>query len=1109
MSIIQSTNVTIGGTAAGAGNVISGHTFDGVTIDEASGNVVQGNKIGTDPTGTIALGNEAGVLLGYASTANNLIGGTAPGAGNLISGNSLDGIYVATTLGTGNTIQGNWIGTDSTGESPLPNGANGVIILANGVLVGGTSPGAGNVISGNSQYGILIESGDYYAIGLTANDNLVEGNRIGTDASGTTALGNAEGGVAIFGGEYGALGNSIGGTSAGAGNLIAFNGGNGVTVGSYTFDTGAVDDSILSNLIFGNSALGIDLGDDGVTPNNSGPDGPNLFQNYPDLTVAASFPSSFVVAGVLDAAPSTTYTVQLYGNPAVDPSGFGQGQYLLGTLSVTTNSSGTATLQLGLPSAPAGVQSVSATATDPNGNTSEFSADAPVVATTSPIAAGNDAYYTDINTTLTVAAPGVQANDVAENFQPFSSVIVTNPSDGTVTLNSDGAFTYIPNANFAGTDSFTYEDVQGSNTSNIATVTITVLPKTFVVTNTNDSGAGSLRQALFYANQSNSAPPDTIDFDIPGTGPFVITPLTALPAVVHPTFIDGYSQPGASPNTLAQGDNAVILIQIDGADASGGIGLTISAGGSTVDGLAITDFSTGIFLTGAGGDLATGNFLGTDPTGEIGEGNGDGIEINNVGNNSIGGTTPGARNLVSGNSTGIYITNGNTGVASSGNQIFGNYIGTDATGNTSIDNFFGIVLTAAPDTTVGGPTAGAGNLISGNYYAIYAYSTTQGPDNSVIQGNLVGTNATGEVPLGNFYVGFLLYAGNDLLIGGTAPGDGNVIGGTEYGDGIDVFTNNALFEDNFIGTDATGAVSIPNAYDGIDVLYYTTGVTIGGTTAGAGNVISNNGESGIEILAADTLVQGNLIENNTSDGVTIGGYIFSPVTDNSIGGTAAADGNIIANNGGAGVNVVDPGDTGLVVNNAILSNSIYGNAALGIDLGGNGVTMNHQGGLITGPNGYQNYPVLSSAVSSASQTTISGTLNGADSETFTIQFFSNTTADPSGYGQGQTYLGSISVKTDSSGNATFSATFNFSLATGLAISATATDPNGNTSEFSLDVNVTGSGAPVVARAAALVPASLDQALNSLFLGVIDQATLNALAGTVPKPKAKPAVSYTP
>ena len=217
VSVIQSTNNSIGGTAAGAGNVISGHAFDGVSIDESSGNVVQGNKIGTDPTGTIALGNYGGVLVGYASAGNNLIGGTAPGAGNLISGNYLDGILVATTLGTGNAIEGNLIGTDVTGENNLGNGGNGVIIEASGVSLGGTVVGAGNVISGNSQYGVLIESADLYALNIAANDNAVEGNLIGTDATGTLPLGNGLGGVAVFGGEDGAVGNSIGGTARGSG----------------------------------------------------------------------------------------------------------------------------------------------------------------------------------------------------------------------------------------------------------------------------------------------------------------------------------------------------------------------------------------------------------------------------------------------------------------------------------------------------------------------------------------------------------------------------------------------------------------------------------------------------------------------------------------------------------------------------------------------------------------------------------------------------------------------------------------------------------------------------------------------------------------------------
>ena len=131
-------------------------------------------------------------------------------------------------------------------------------------------------------------------------------------------------------------------------------------------------------------------------------------------------------------------------------------------------------------------------------------------------------------------------------------------------------------------------------TSNVATVTISVNPKTLYVTNTNDSGPGSLRQALTEAAASNSPGADTIDFKLPGTGPFVIAPASPLPAVSHPTIINGYSQPGAHTNSLSTGDNAVIQIQIDGSTSGGADGLVLSGGGSTVEGLSITASADGI-----------------------------------------------------------------------------------------------------------------------------------------------------------------------------------------------------------------------------------------------------------------------------------------------------------------------------------------------------------------------------------------------------------------------------------------------------------------------------------------------------------------------------------
>ena len=160
----------------------------------------------------------------------------------------------------------------------------------------------------------------------------------------------------------------------------------------------------------------------------------------------------------------------------------------------------------------------------------------------------------------------------------FISVLVTAPDHGTVVLASSGYFTYTPKSGYTGTDTFTYKDLQGVAASNVATVTINVLPKTLVVINTSDSGPGSLRAAMFEASQSNTAPADTITFDIPGKGPFVISPASALPTLTHATVIDGYTQPGASANTLTVGDNAVILIQIDGSHVTASNGLTLAAG---------------------------------------------------------------------------------------------------------------------------------------------------------------------------------------------------------------------------------------------------------------------------------------------------------------------------------------------------------------------------------------------------------------------------------------------------------------------------------------------------------------------------------------------------
>ena len=838
-----------------------------------------------------------------------------------------------------NLIEGNKIGTDITGTKPLGNSANGIDLFdESGNTVGGTTPGAANVISANGQDGISTGS-------FLGNNNLVEGNFIGTDPTGTNNLGN--GGIGVYVQDSN---NTIGGTVGGAGNVIAFNAQAGVAVVD-NFNGLTTGVAILSNSIYANQALGIDLNDDGVTLNHVGGPipGPNYYQNFPVLLAAATYNGQTYVKGTLNSAADTSYTVQFFADPTADPSGYGQGQTYLGQATVTTDSTGNASFQVAFPTVVPAGQVVSATATDPTGDTSEFAQDISVIASAGPILAVADQYHVDFNTTLTVPAPGVQANDLATNGQPFSSVVVTKPSHGKLSLQPDGAFTYTPNTNFIGTDTFTYKDVQGSTVSNVATVTIDVNPKVYTVTNTNDSGPGSLRQAILGANLATSAPPDTILFDIPGTGPFTIAPLTPLPTLTHATIINGYSQPGASPNTLASGDNAVIEIQLSGGNIPGADGLDLAGGGSTVDGLSITGFTNGVHLTDTtGGDLVAGDFIGVAPNGAPAGNSNNGVFIDGAPSVTVGGIVPGLRDVISANSgSGIFSQNA-TGVL-----ILGDFIGTDPSGTHPMGNYEDVNLNDSPSPTIGGAAAGARNLISASsIYGVQLNDSTGaliqgnligtdvtgtqplgngwggievGPNpeftatddsildnvisangggigfttatNNLIQGNLIGTDITGTQPLGNNGPGIYMSDSGDNTIGGTTSGAGNVISANNA-DGIlttsEIFGDN-LIEGNKIGTDITGTKPLGNAANGID-LFDESGNTVGGTTPGAANVISANGQDGIStgpFLGNNNLVEGNFIGTDPTGTKNLGNGgigVYVQDSNNTIGGHGARGG---------------------------------------------------------------------------------------------------------------------------------------------------------------------------------------------------------------------------
>ncbi|HEV7397213.1 MAG TPA: FG-GAP-like repeat-containing protein [Pyrinomonadaceae bacterium] len=681
----------------------------------------------------------------------------------------------------------------------------------------------------------------------------------------------------------------------------------------------------------------------------------------------------------------------------------------------------------------------------------------------------------------------------------------------------------------------------------------------FVVTNTNDSGAGSFRQAILDANAN--AGTDIITFNIGGGGPQTISPTSQLPAISNPLIIDGTTQPGFS---------GIPLIELNGANAgSPGVqGLVINAGNSTVRAIVINRFTgDGILCITNGSNLIVGNFLGTNQTGTAALGNSfsgvtllngstnntvggvnasdrnviSGNSVTNVkieaansnnvwgnligtdvtGNNSlggggvfisagssnnvIGGSTPAKRNIVSGNSNSGGVTISTFGGGNAANNLVqGNYIGTNASGTVALPNLFSGVGITSNGNTIGGTNSGERNLISGNTGTGVRISS--GASGNVVQGNYIGTDVNGSTAISNGGFGVIVEDSPNNTIGGIVAGSGNVISGNTgipaQGSGHGVMINGGaatgnLVQGNYIGIDATGTVALPNVRSGIMLINGASGNTIGGITAGSRNVISGNSlrasngnldlagvdihpgsdtntvsgnyigtnaagtsavpnGSGIGIAGNNNRLDNNLISGNTTDGVDIsnsssgnllrgnrigtnasgsaaipnngnGVGIFNS-SNNVVGGTIAAEGNTVAFNTSVGVRFSN--GTG----NAALSNAIFSN-------GGSGIALNSANGNATAPS-------LSSASSVGGFVSIQGSLSSNPSTAFTIQFFANDACDPSGFGEGQIFLGSVATNTNAGGGATYSGTFPANLSANQVITATATDSFNNTSQFS-------------------------------------------------------------
>lgn len=533
---------------------------------------------------------------------------------------------------------------------------------------------------------------------------------------------------------------------------------------------------------------------------------------------------------------------------------------------------------------------------------------------------------------LFVAAPGVLENDSDVDGDPLTAVLVTGVSHGTLNLATDGSFTYTPGASFSGLDAFTYRAHDGIGESNLATVTIKFPePAVFTVNSLIDPGDGvcdasecTLREAIEASNQSPGT--NTILFDLPGTGVRSIVPVSPLPVIVDPVLLDGWSQPGFAGTPL---------IELVGTSAGEAHGLIVTAGRSTIRGLAVNRFAGhGIVLVREGENRISGNHLGTNASGTAALGNqGLGLLIthgsgdNLVGTDGDGTNDAAERNLISGNQYyGIVLH----GAGTSGNRVAGNRVGTNLAGTAALANGEGgiALVDGADDNTIGTNSDGLGdaaegNLISGN--GIHGLLIAGSAENR-IRGNLIGTDASGTAALGNL-VGVTMAAGaraNEVGTDGDGVADaaeGNVISGNSL-HGVLIFmpaTDANVVAGNKIGTDISGSAGVGNGQVGVWIRDGAQSNRVGANGDGVadaakGNLISGNGFIGVNLQGEWTAlnrVAGNAIGTNLHGtaalpnglaGVVIeDGAILNLIGTDGDGTADAAERNLVSGNGGPGI----------------------------------------------------------------------------------------------------------------------------------------------------------------------------------------------------------------
>ena len=1053
-------NITIGGTSPGAGNLISGNIAQGILLDGAgTKNIsIQGNLIGTNASGTASIMNVSyGISLRNGAN-NNIIGGTVTGARNIISGNGFAGLHIGTATTTLNTVQGNYVGLNLAGTAGIPNGVVGVYILGgSGNTIGGATAAARNIISGNATFGLAIQNvgannnivqGNYVGLnpagtaaipnastgiwvgtgaanntiggtlsgegnvvsgqvnGITidgGNNNLIYGNLVGTNATASSAIGNSGAGIHIINASNN---NSIGGTQAGMANIISGNG-TGITVAKGT------GNAIFSNSIYANNTIGIDLNSDGASINNGTKNDTlaNKEMDYPVISSATLVGNILTIAGHIGSAPGQSLfsgaTIQVFKSFA-GTGGFGEGQVLLGTLTADANGNFGGSITV------AGIiegDKITATATDATNNTSEFGANAIILAiltktwdggagtnnwgdannwNTDGVPSAND--NVELTGTYTI---NINVNGVAKNLTINDpNLVLTTTAGNSLSVNGDfilsaGTFnteTAFPSVTgtinvSAGTIGFTgtgtqtiptlnYYNLVSSSTGNrlLANTGVIGIGGTFTPGNNTYISTGST--ISYNANTSqNISLFDYHHLELANAGIKSFAP--GKTGIAGNIIISGSASPDATTNSSTinyNGANNQSILNFThyGLEVSGSA--TVSIGSSA----AVTKFT----MTSGTLDLAT-NTLSINDSATYIAGIINNGTITSGGNvTTFAGTTFGA--LVNATSNLLYLNgstfnntatltkNGSTTVVSNGGNTFNSTasITHSGTGNITLGNVLPDIFNQNVSFTNSGT--------SGTIYVAHQSNGNQ------FNGNITVSNTAGGIQFGAGNGKSILAAGKTINTGsGFSSGTLNLSGFTQIGataqslaltgTGTLNLGGGATFNGNvnFISPRLLVANSTFNNITALTKNGSGDNISEGGNVFNGITIITNSGSGSLDLanLLPDTFHADVTINNTGTNRIQVGvssaGTVFNGNVTVNHGGTPAANNTIIGRNSGATATINGNLVLNCTSNNAssgiIIANdaqvTVNGNILLSSS-NGRGILFGAANGTVTLSNGF-------------------------------------------------------------------------------------------------------------------------------------------------------------